>query len=75
MTSRDFVYWLNGFFELRGERGDAISEAQSECIQKHIALVFAHEIDPSYGDKKEQDKMNKIHPLSHVDPFGPKIRC
>lgn len=30
-------------------------------IEKHLSLVFVHEIDPSYGDKVHTDKLNKIH--------------
>ena len=56
MTSRDFCYWLQGFLELRGP-GEATKE-QVECIQKHLAMVFKHEIDPSYADS---DALNEIH--------------
>ena len=37
MTPRDFVYWLQGYFELSNV--PVIGDAQVECIQKHIALV------------------------------------
>jgi hypothetical protein len=44
-------------------------------IQNHLTLVFRHEIDPSYGDKKHQDDLNKIH----SGPVGPSssvlMRC
>jgi hypothetical protein len=47
MTSRDFCFWLQGFFELSNEQ--ALSTAQTSMIAKHLALVFRHEIDPSMG--------------------------
>lgn len=61
MTSRDFCYWLQGFFELGSPSGCPISGDQVETIRKHLALVFAHEIDPSMGGPKEQAKLDKIH--------------
>lgn len=60
MTSRDFCYWLQGYFELNGTDAMITSE-QASCIRKHLALVFKHEIDPSYGDKKHQAELNAIH--------------
>lgn len=60
MTSRDFCYWLQGFFELTGGDG-ALSGKQSALVRKHLALVFIHEIDPSAGDEREQKKLNDVH--------------
>jgi hypothetical protein len=59
MTSRDFCYWLQGYLEMTETKG--LMEHQVECLQKHLALVFAHEIDPSMGPKPHQDNLNKIH--------------
>lgn len=60
MTSRDFVFWLQGFFEL--ENPKELSEKQVEVIKNHIALVFKYEIDPSYtSDPKLQEEMQQIH--------------
>jgi len=60
MTSRDFAFWLQGFFEIT-EPTD-ISSVQTEMIKAHLKLVFVHEIDPSYtNDQKKQEEMNKIH--------------
>ncbi len=71
MQSRDFVYWLQGFLEIQeagGEEG-GISPGQTECIKRHLALVFKHEIDPSQGDLKHQDQLNLIHnPNSSAAP-------
>lgn len=58
MKSRDFCYWLQGFFEIN-EGKKTLSTNQVEMIKKHLHLVFEHEIDPSFG--KEQDKLKKIH--------------
>lgn len=59
MKSRDFVYWLQGFFEISG--ATSLNEQQTEQIKKHLKLVFAHEIDPAMGDKAHQDKLNAVH--------------
>jgi hypothetical protein len=72
MTSRDFAYWLQGFFEISNP--ETITAEQTQMIQKHLALVFIHEIDPSMGDEKHQDKLNSVHnmPASTIvkkDPF------
>ncbi len=68
MTSREFCYWLQGYFELAGGPYGTLTEAQVAQIEKHLAMVFKHEIDPSYPDAKA---LNKIH----TTPFGPKLRC
>jgi hypothetical protein len=65
MTSRDFCYWLQGFFEIDAasrENPEApLCVEQVDMIKKHLALVFKHEIDPSYGDAKHQAELNEIH--------------
>lgn len=63
MTSRDFAFWLQGFFEVNDARdgGNEITDKQIDIIKKHLNLVFLHEIDPSMGDQKHQDKLNKVH--------------
>jgi hypothetical protein len=42
MTPRDFVYWLNGYFELRAKAhsGEFLSTEQVELIKSHLALVM-----------------------------------
>lgn len=60
MTSRDFVYWLQGYFELT-ENEVTMSEKQVELIKSHLAMVFIHEIDPSMGDDKHQEELDKVH--------------
>lgn len=61
MTSRDFAYWLQGFFEITGESLETIQKPQVEQIKKHLAMVFVHEIDPSHGDAEHQQQLNTIH--------------
>lgn len=74
MTSRDFCYWLQGFFELddRGTEPRGLSAQQTAAIKKHLALVFKHEIDPSMGPKPHQDALDAIH---NAGKPGPILRC
>ncbi len=52
MTSRDFAYWLQGLFEL-SPSGISLDGEQTDKIRKHLAMVFLHEIDPSFGPDRE----------------------
>ena len=44
MLSRDFVFWLNGFFELSGS--DKLTDDQVVVIKQHLVLVFQN--DPQF---------------------------
>ncbi len=76
MQSRDFAYWLQGYFEITNATSnrapDGLTDGQVEMIKKHLALVFLHEIDPSMGDKKHQSALNAVH---QGLPPGTLIRC
>jgi hypothetical protein len=74
MTSRDFAYWLQGFFEVSNPQ--SISYEQTQMIKKHLNLVFKHEIDPSMGDAKHQQVLNETH-NQIPDPHGHNlvVRC
>lgn len=45
MTSRDFVYWLQGLFELGADPVTTLNERQTTLIRAHLQMVFVHEID------------------------------
>ena len=47
MTSRDFAYWLQGFFELTDS--DTVTLEQVKMIKNHLNMVFHHDIDKSFG--------------------------
>ena len=59
MTARDFVYWLQGMFELTDVK--ALDEHQTELVRKHLAMVFIHDIDPKAGDLAHREKLNEAH--------------
>jgi hypothetical protein len=82
VTSRDFCFWLQGFFELNakpGEMARGLTDDQAEMVRRHLALVFKHEIDPSMGPKDVQEALNKLHenPGFHNSGVGggPILRC
>lgn len=75
MTSRDFCFWLQGYLEITNvDERPALSAKQVDIVQKHLALVFKHEIDPSAGDDKHQAALNDIH-KPQVGGHGPVFRC
>ena len=55
MTSRDFCYWLQGYMELSPTK--SLSLHQTREVQKHLSLVFKHEIFPA----EQQEELNAIH--------------
>lgn len=72
MTSRDFAYWLQGYFEI--SKAETIGKVETEQIKKHLNLVFKHEIDPSMGNQEHQDALNHLHdPKNYGDNFT--VRC
>lgn len=77
MKSRDFCYWLQGFFEVSGSVH--IDEKQTQQIKNHLNLVFKHEIDPSidHGNTEIQDELQNIHDnkLQSVPFPDIRLRC
>lgn len=62
MTSVQFAYWLQGFFEISGKNARSLNEEQTKMIKNHLNLVFFHEIDDSYSkDPIKLKKMDEIH--------------
>lgn len=65
MTSRDFCYWLQGYFEIVGAAPDDVvgnlCEKRVQTIKNHLAMVFKHEIDPSHGDAQHQKSLSAAH--------------
>lgn len=59
MTSRDFCYWLQGYFEVSGITH--VGEKEIAIIKNHLNMVFKHEIDPSHGDAAHQKMLSDAH--------------
>lgn len=66
MKSRDFCYWLQGFFELRA-KDEPMTAEQIACVERHLAMVFVHEIDPSFPDGEKLDAV-------HAPPKSPRLK-
>lgn len=81
MKSVEFCYWLQGMFELSNPT--TLDAAQTDLIKRHLAMVFHHEIDPSYGAQQVQHALNSLHgkpPAEKVQiggqgPDGTIYRC
>jgi hypothetical protein len=81
MTSRDFCYWLQGFFELTAQ-SEGLTAEQDKSVRAHLAMVFKHEIDPAMGDAAHQKILSEIHnsakdqqKFQPFDPHTTKIMC
>lgn len=61
MTTQNFCYWLQGFFEISGDSAKTLSAEQLKMIQAHLRLVFRDDIDPSMGDAEHQQTLNSLH--------------
>jgi hypothetical protein len=60
MKATEFCYWLQGLFELSGDK--ALTEEQVTKIKNHLKLVFLYDIDPSYTTDPELQKIfQNIH--------------
>lgn len=69
MKSVEFCYWLQGMFEL--SKPESLTPAQTELIKRHLAMVFKHEIDPSYP-ASQQNELNDLHVFPGQSPV---FRC
>ena len=70
MTPRDFVYWLQGFFEITGK--ESITPEQVKMIKKHLDLVF-EKSDITNPDKQVKDTIQEILDRANKkipDPIG-----
>jgi hypothetical protein len=72
MKATEFCYWLQGMFELVAPQ--ALDSRQTTLIKEHLAMVFIHEIDPSYP-KEQQVELNKAHGGTTFDPSKNVLRC
>ena len=77
MTAREFCYWLQGFFELRRVGPGTLTnltEEQTETVQHHLNMVFAHDIDPAAGGPAHQAALDALH-QGKPKPPGGTPRC
>ena len=61
MQSRDFCFWLQGFFELGDDTG-VITIEQAATIRCHLELVFVHDIAPSLRERPAPPVPGPVRP-------------
>ena len=79
MKASEFCYWLQGFFEVAGAGGSdlELTSGQISVIERHLALVFKHDLDPQHGDEQHQAELQAIHDgkIGGVTSDGKVMRC
>lgn len=77
MTSKDFVHWLKGFYDLHYKEGEELTPRQADLIQRHLNMVFFHEIEQKPSPKVQARKVapEPKMPRFRVDPTKVKINC
>lgn len=75
MTSVDFCFWLQGFFELSGT--DTVTDEQVKIIKNHLNLTFLHEIDPLREKETTASKfdLDNLHNPNNGITNDPLMRC
>lgn len=48
MLSRDFIFWLQGYFELLDEPNISLDEKKVQIITNHLNLVYKFEKKPEF---------------------------
>jgi hypothetical protein len=62
-----------------------MSAEQVDCVKRHLAMVFVHEIDPSFPPEQQEDlgaahgakaePKNNAPPIGGHGPDGVILRC
>lgn len=74
MTSADFCYWLQGYFEISETK--ELNEKQTQIVKNHLNLVFRHNLD-GIAENDIKTALQNLHdgptaPGKHNDPLA---RC
>lgn len=76
MKSENFCYWLKGWFELNRtiDHREGATKETLEMIERHLDMVFKHEIDPATPDPSGE--LQAIHDGGKVDEsYLNVLRC
>jgi len=71
MTPEQFVYWLQGFNEIRDKNAVGLSEDQWEIVREHLQTVF-HKVTPERDIIKSPDFVPNPYlypPIPHAFPY------
>ena len=77
MTPENFVYWLQGYFELKRANGEDISDPFLRTIEDHLKLVFEKETPDRTKSNEDLIKETPDRTKSNEDlikEFQEKIR-
>jgi len=64
MNAVNFAYWLQGYLELTsaGDKDFKLTDDQVKMIQRHLAMVFQHDIDPATEpDPAKAGELQRTH--------------
>jgi len=70
MTPEQFVYWLQGFNEIRDKEAVGLSENEWEIIREHLKTVF-HKVTPERDRIKLPDIVPNHYPYIPPSPVLP----
>ena len=74
MNAENFVYWLQGYLELR-EDDKPLTPKQTQVIKDHLALVFT-KVTPDRKAEPSKDEEPDVWPSPGFDPFNrPDVYC
>ncbi len=59
MTTKQFAYWLQGFFEINDPQ--TINKEQTQIIKDHLNLVF-DKVTPNRNTKEESEEQEEVKP-------------
>lgn len=63
---KNFCYRLSGMLAIRRINGVGLDGDMTDLIKSELSSLFVHSIDPTYGDKETQNKLNQIHGTSNA---------
>jgi hypothetical protein len=67
MSPENFIYWLQGYFEISGNK--KLNESQVQVIKDHLKLVF----DKQTPNRETSTTIKFCNPSPFISPAGPFI--
>jgi hypothetical protein len=67
MSPENFIYWLQGYFEISGNK--KLNESQVQIIKDHLKLVF----DKQTSNRETPTTVKFCNPSPFISPAGPYI--
>lgn len=64
MSTQDFCYWLQGYFEISGE--ECLTKEQVKIVKDHLKLVFDKQT-PIYNWNWQFQPADYSAPIKHTD--------